>query len=65
VIGLGLPILQDPQVKAELSIPPEMTAVVPIIIGKPHGNAPHSDRQVPLILSWLSREVGTSHPAGI
>jgi nitroreductase len=65
VIGLGVPILQDPHVKAELSIPPNMTAVVPIIVGKPHGDAPPSERKAPLILSWLPGERVPYSPVGM
>jgi nitroreductase len=52
VIGLGLPAMNQAQIKAELKVPPEMTAVVPIIVGIPRGEPQPSHRKDPQILSW-------------
>ena len=52
VIGLAVAALNDPQVKAEMGIPAAMTAIVPIIVGKPYGTTRSSARKPPLILSW-------------
>jgi nitroreductase len=52
VIGLGVAAMNDAQIKAELKVPPEMTAVVPIIVGFPRGEPQPSQRKDPQILSW-------------
>jgi len=52
VIGLAVDALNTPEWKARLEIPPEMTAVAPIILGLPaHGSDPVR-RPAPNILSW-------------
>jgi nitroreductase len=51
-IGFALPALADPEVKAELGIPPEVTAVAPIIVGVPAAAPPVQSRRDPEILSW-------------
>lgn len=52
VIGLAASALNLPEVKHELGIPPETTAVAPIIVGKPRGDAQPSARNAPQILAW-------------
>lgn len=52
-IGLAVPVLNTPQVKRELSIPRDVTAVAPIIVGVPHGAPPAVGRKPPEILSWI------------
>ena len=53
VIGSAVAALNLPEVKNELGIPAEMTAVAPIIVGVPHGEAPTSSRNAPEILAWI------------
>lgn len=52
VIGLAVEALQDPHVKVELAIPDDMTAIVPIIVGMPRGDAPTTQRKEPQIIAW-------------
>ncbi len=51
-IGFALPALADPEVKAELGIPRDVTAVAPIIVGVPAVTLPMQPRRPPEILSW-------------
>ncbi|MGE5246607.1 MAG: nitroreductase family protein [Betaproteobacteria bacterium] len=51
-IGSAVPILNAPDVKAELAIAPDMTAVAPIIVGVPAGAVAPVSRKPPEILSW-------------
>lgn len=51
-IGFAVPALNDAAVKAELNIPPDVTAVAPIIVGVPRGSTPPVPRKEPEILSW-------------
>jgi nitroreductase len=53
VIGSALAALNLPEVKHELGIPAEMTAVAPIIVGVPTGETPSSSRKAPEILAWI------------
>jgi len=52
VIGSALPALNTPDVKAEIGIPAEFSAVVPIIVGVPSGETPLTPRKEPRVLSW-------------
>ena len=52
VIGFALPALNTPEIKAELRIPPECTAIAPIIVGVPSGETPRTTRKEPDILAW-------------
>lgn len=52
-IGFAVPLLNDPEIKAELGIPPELVAVAPLIIGTPTGPLPPVPRRPPSILSWV------------
>lgn len=52
-IGLAVPVLNTPEVKRELSIPPDVTAIAPIIVGVPRGVPAPVDRKPPEILSWI------------
>jgi nitroreductase len=52
VIGLAVSALNLPDVKHELGIPVEATAVAPIIIGRPSGAVAPSSRHEPQILAW-------------
>ncbi len=51
-IGFAIPILNNPEVKAELGIPPDVTVVAPIIVGTPRGETPATSRKAPEILCW-------------
>jgi nitroreductase len=51
-IGLAVETLNTPQWKRELGVPPEMTAIVPIIVGLPAGQTPPVPRKPPEILCW-------------
>jgi nitroreductase len=53
VIGSAASALNLPDVKHELGIPADTTAVAPIIIGKPRGETPPSARREPNVLAWL------------
>jgi nitroreductase len=52
-VGFAVPALQTPGVKQELGIPPDVTAVAPIILGVPRGPTPAVPRQPPRILRWI------------
>lgn len=52
VIGFAVPALNTPEIKAELGIPAECSAVAPIIVGVPRGEPPRSSRKKPEILRW-------------
>lgn len=52
VIGLSVTALNTPEWKKELSIPTEMTAFVPIIVGVPASQTPVVPRKKPEILIW-------------
>ena len=51
-IGLAVAALNTPQWKKELGVPAELTAIAPIIVGLPAGEAPPIPRKPPEILSW-------------
>jgi nitroreductase len=52
-IGFALPVLNAPEVKAELGIPPDVTVIAPIIVGVPAHALPPVPRKPPDILRWL------------
>ena len=52
VIGLAASVLNLPDVKHELGIPPETTAVAPIIVGIPRGETLPSARKEPHVVAW-------------
>lgn len=52
VIGFAVPALNTPEIKAELGIPADCTAIAPIIVGVPSGETPHTTRKDPDILTW-------------
>jgi len=52
VIGSAVPILNTPDVKRELGIPADVSAVAPIVVGVPRGEAPPVSRKPPEILTW-------------
>lgn len=51
-IGFALPALADPEVKAELGIPPDLTAFAPIILGVAAAPVPAQTRREPQVLAW-------------
>lgn len=51
-IGFAVGLLNSPEVKAELGVPADVTAVAPIIVGVPRGPTPEVARKDPLVLSW-------------
>jgi nitroreductase len=51
-IGFAVPALNTPEVKQELAIPWDVTAVAPIIVGVPRAAAPPVSRKPPEILRW-------------
>jgi nitroreductase len=52
VIGFAVSVLNTPEWKAELNIPPELTAIAPVILGWPAGETPPVSRQPPEVLVW-------------
>ena len=52
VIGFSAPALNLPEWKAEIGIPDEMNAVVPIILGTPSDQPLSSGRKSPEIIAW-------------
>ncbi len=51
-IGSAVQALNAPDIKEELSIPPDVDAVAPVIVGVPALVPPATGRKEPLILSW-------------
>jgi nitroreductase len=51
-IGFALPVLNAPEVKAELGIPADVEVVAPIIVGYPSGSPPRGHRRPPQISAW-------------
>ena len=52
VIGFAVSALNTPEIKAELGIPAECSAIAPIIVGVPSGETPRTTRKEPEILAW-------------
>ena len=52
VIGFAVPALNTPEIKSELGIPTECTAIAPIIVGIPSGETPRTTRKGPDIVAW-------------
>lgn len=52
-IGFAVPVLNAPEVKAELGVPAEYAAVVPIIVGYSRGAVHPVPRKPPQILRWV------------
>jgi nitroreductase len=51
-IGFALPVLNAPEVKAELGVPADVEVVAPLIIGIPSGSPPRGHRKPPQISAW-------------
>ena len=52
-IGWALPLVCQPEIKAELQIPDEMTPAVPIVVGWPAEAPEATRRDPPDIVAWL------------
>jgi nitroreductase len=52
-IGFAVPVLNTAEVKRELGIPVDGTAVAPLIVGVPRGATPPVPRKPPEILRWV------------
>jgi len=52
-IGFAIPVLNEADVKDELKIPDEITAVVPIIVGFPRGAVEPVSRKPSQVLTWI------------
>ena len=57
-IGFAVPVLNRPDVKAELGIPPELQVVAPIVVGLPAGETPATSRKEPKVVCWRT-DAGT------
>jgi nitroreductase len=51
-IGFAVPALNEADVKEELHIPAGMTAIAPIIVGRPRGPVAPVSRKPPLVVHW-------------
>ena len=51
-IGFAIPILNTPEVKAELGLPPSGVAVAPILLGYPTAAPTQHPRSEPKIAAW-------------
>jgi nitroreductase len=56
IIGSAVSALNNPELKIEFGIPRNMTAIAPIIVGKPDAPAKPSARKAPQILSWKTSD---------
>jgi nitroreductase len=52
-VGFAVPLLNTPEVKAELAIPESAVVIAPIIVGYPRAQTPAPPRAAPRIFSWL------------
>jgi nitroreductase len=52
-IGFAVPVLNVPDVKAELGIPADVQAIAPIIVGVPRGEARVVPRKSAVVLNWI------------
>ena len=52
-IGFAIPVLNTPEVKAELALPSSGVAVAAIIVGHPAVTPPPVQRGEPQVLAWL------------
>ena len=52
-IGFAMPVLNTPEMKAELGIPADVHAFAPIIVGVPRGEVHPVPRKPPVVLNWL------------
>ena len=52
-IGFAWSLLEQPDVKVELKIPPDFVPVLPVIVGYPSKSPAATERKKPEILSWM------------
>lgn len=52
-IGSAVPLLNSPDIKAELSIPGDVDVIAPIVVGVQSGPGTDVARKEPVILSWI------------
>jgi nitroreductase len=52
VVGCSASVLNIWQVKTDLGIPEDYTAIAPIVVGVPMNETAASSRKEPLILAW-------------
>ena len=52
VVGSAVSGLNTPEVKDELGMPADVSAIAPIIVGVPSGEPPETSRKQPRILAW-------------
>jgi nitroreductase len=52
-VGDAVAALNAPDVKADLSIPPDIQAIAPIIMGVPVEDALETARRAPVVLNWV------------
>ena len=52
VIGSAVSGLNTPEIKDELGVPVEVSAIAPIIVGVPTDKPPATSRKKPQILAW-------------
>lgn len=53
LVGSAVPVLNDPETKAELGIPPRIEAVAPIVVGVPRRNGERAVRRDADIVAWI------------
>ena len=52
VVGFAVPALNTPDIKAELGIPADCSAIAPIMVGVASGETPRTTRKEAEILAW-------------
>ena len=52
-VGFAVPVLNAPEIKAELGIPPDVQAFAPIIVGVPRGETPPVPRKSAVVINWI------------
>ncbi len=57
---LARPLSNLPETKAELGVPADVFPVLPIIVGRPRGEAPPTPRYAPRIVSWKRAPAASS-----
>ena len=56
VIGSAVPLLNTNEVKHEVGIPADGSAIAPIVVGVPAEVAPPTARKEPEILKWVASD---------
>jgi nitroreductase len=60
VIGSAISGLNTPEMKDELGIPAELSAIAPVIVGVPSGESAAVSRREPQILCWKQRRLSAT-----